>query len=171
MAGSHPHKKDASIRDLLTKKPGKRTDQSEEVTQLGQSSMTSDATKTTDDTEPVTHTFLEPLFGALCADIATLEQYFTKDIKGLTKNVNELGDRVDSLERIGETQGEELDAHRCEILELQDRNAELRYQVEDLEHQSRRADIRIKGVPLQAAGGNLERADFSTISHRTSHHK
>ncbi|KAJ1166049.1 hypothetical protein NDU88_006459 [Pleurodeles waltl] len=113
----------------------------------------SDAINTTGDTEPVTLTFQESLFGALCTDIATLKQDLTKDIKGLTKDMNELGDRVDTLERAGETQGEPLDAYRCETLELQDRNVELRYQVEDLEKRSRRANIRIKGVLLQAAEG------------------
>ncbi|KAJ1097158.1 hypothetical protein NDU88_002285 [Pleurodeles waltl] len=88
----------------------------------------SDTINTTDDTEPVMRTFLESLFRALRADIATLKQDLTKDFKGLTKDMNELGDCVDTLERTGETQGEELDTYRCEILELQDRNMELRYQ-------------------------------------------
>ncbi|KAJ1190065.1 hypothetical protein NDU88_006804 [Pleurodeles waltl] len=47
----------------------------------------------------------------------------------LTKEINELGNRVSGLERTGDAQGEELDSHRYEILVLQDKNAELRYQV------------------------------------------
>ncbi|KAJ1155157.1 hypothetical protein NDU88_007892 [Pleurodeles waltl] len=100
--------------------------------------------------------FLETLFGALCTDIATLKQDLLKDIKGLTKDMNELGDWVDTLERTSEAQGEELDGFQCETLELQDKNAELRYQVKVLENRTWRANIRIKRVTLQAAGGNLK---------------
>ncbi|KAJ1110320.1 hypothetical protein NDU88_007673 [Pleurodeles waltl] len=80
----------------------------------------------------------------------------TVDIKGLTKEMNELGDPVSRFEQTSDAQGEELDAYPCEILEFQDKNPELQYQVEDLENRSRRANIRIKGVPLQAARGNLK---------------
>ncbi|KAJ1135505.1 hypothetical protein NDU88_001944 [Pleurodeles waltl] len=120
-------------------------------------------------TELFTLTFLESLFEALRADITTLKQDRTRDIKGLTKDMNELGDRVDTLKRTADTQGEELDAHRREILELQNRNADLRYQVEDLENRSRRANIRIT---LQATGGGgilrNPHADNSTILHQIS---
>ncbi|KAJ1211236.1 hypothetical protein NDU88_006597 [Pleurodeles waltl] len=124
MADPCSHKKDAMVRDLLTKTPSKKADQYEEVTQPVRSNATGDATRTPDEAEPVTRTFLETLFGALRADIATLIQDLAMDIKGLTKDMNELGDRVDSLERTSETQGE-LDVHRCEILDLHDKNAEL----------------------------------------------
>ncbi|KAJ1093009.1 hypothetical protein NDU88_006119 [Pleurodeles waltl] len=68
-----------------------------------------DTARTRDEAEPVTCTFPETLFGVLHADITTLKQYLPKDIKGLTKDMNELGDRVDNLERTSETQEEELD--------------------------------------------------------------
>ncbi|KAJ1099999.1 hypothetical protein NDU88_005089 [Pleurodeles waltl] len=139
------HKKDASISDLFMKVSGKGTAQTNDNAQPAQSSTISDSIISTDDTEPVTRTFLESLFGALRTDIATLKQVLAKDM-------NKLGDRVDTLDH----SGEELAAHQREILELQDRNTDLRSQVEDLENRSRRADIRIKGVLLQATGGNLE---------------
>ncbi|KAJ1079970.1 hypothetical protein NDU88_000192 [Pleurodeles waltl] len=102
------------------------------------------------------HAFLETLFGALPMDSATIKQDNTTDIKGRMKDMNELGDREASLEQTCETQGEELDAHCHKILDLQDKNTELQYQVEDPENMSRTANIRIKGIPLQAARGNLE---------------
>ncbi|KAJ1177717.1 hypothetical protein NDU88_002969 [Pleurodeles waltl] len=70
--------------------------------------------------------------------------------------MNELEDQVAGLERSSEVQGEELDAHRRKILDVHNKNSELRYQVEDLEIRARRANIRTKGVLLQAAGVNLE---------------
>ncbi|KAJ1167516.1 hypothetical protein NDU88_007907 [Pleurodeles waltl] len=82
-----------------------------------------------------------------------LNKTLQKEIKGLTKDMSEL---VDNLERASDAQEEELDGHQREILELQDKNEELRYQVEDLENQSWRANIQIKGVLLQAARGDLE---------------
>ncbi|KAJ1215038.1 hypothetical protein NDU88_002648 [Pleurodeles waltl] len=140
-------------------------DQSEEDTQPEPSNALGDTAISPNEAEPVTLTFLETLFGAISADIAILKQHLAKDIKELTKDMNELGDRVDTLERTSDTQGKELDGHQRELLELQDKNAELRYQVEDLENRSRRANIRIEGVPLQAAGGYLE--DYT---HRLFHH-
>ncbi|KAJ1198207.1 hypothetical protein NDU88_002051 [Pleurodeles waltl] len=138
MVGPRSHKKDALIRDLLMKMSGERTGQTDNYTQRGQSSVMSNP----NDTEPVTQTFLESLFGALRADIAALKQDLTKDSKGHTKNMNELGDHVETLECTADAQVEELDAYLRQILELQDRNAELRYQVKDLENCSRRANIR-----------------------------
>ncbi|KAJ1081492.1 hypothetical protein NDU88_001674 [Pleurodeles waltl] len=142
MAGPRSHKKDTLIIDLLMKVPGKGIAQTDD-TQPGQSNAMGDSIISTDDTELVTRTFMESLFGALCTDIATLKQDLARDIKGLTKDMNEVGDCVDTLERSSNTQVEELDAYRCEILELQDRNADLGYQMEDQENRSRRANIRI----------------------------
>ncbi|KAJ1108208.1 hypothetical protein NDU88_005590 [Pleurodeles waltl] len=129
----------------------KKTDRLEEATQP-EKLIALDTAVSPNDTEPDTRTFLEALFGALLSDITTLKQDLTKDIQGLTKDINELGDPRANCD----AQGEELDSHRREILELQEENTDLQYQVEDLEKQSQRANIRIKGVPVGAAGGNLE---------------
>ncbi|KAJ1107371.1 hypothetical protein NDU88_004762 [Pleurodeles waltl] len=134
MVGPRSHKKDATIRDLLMKTSGKRTEQTDDDTQPGQSSPMSDTIISTGNIEPFTRTFLKSLFGTLRADLAKLKKDLTRDIKGLTKDMNELGDCVDTLECTSDTQGEELDAHWREILELQDTNADLRYKVEDLEN-------------------------------------
>ncbi|KAJ1194514.1 hypothetical protein NDU88_003802 [Pleurodeles waltl] len=156
MAGRSTHKNDASIRDLLTKPVGKKVDQHEETTSQEPLSADGDATGVVGDAVSVKRAFLETLFGALRTDIATLKQDSTADITSLPKGMTELGDRVSSLEQTGDTQAEELDAHRREILDLCDKNAELSYHVEDLHNRSRRATIRIKGALLQAPGGNLE---------------
>ncbi|KAJ1109406.1 hypothetical protein NDU88_006767 [Pleurodeles waltl] len=153
MAGPPTNKNDIPIRDLHTKP---RVDHHEETISLAPLTTDGNATGVVEDAEPVTCDFLETLFGALRTDIATLKQDITADIKGLTKEMNELGDWVSNLEQTSDAHGEELDAHRCELLDLRDKNAELRSQVEDLKNRSRMAKIRIKGVPLQAAGGNLE---------------
>ncbi|KAJ1188658.1 hypothetical protein NDU88_005417 [Pleurodeles waltl] len=124
MAGPRSKKKDASIRDLLTKKPGKKIDQLGKVTQSEQLT-TLDTVVSPNDAELVTLTFLEALFGALRSDIATLKQDLIKDIQGLKKDINELGDRADTLKGTTDAQGEELDSHRREILELQEKNTDL----------------------------------------------
>ncbi|KAJ1194124.1 hypothetical protein NDU88_003419 [Pleurodeles waltl] len=73
------------------------------------------------------------------------------------KDVGALGQRVDTLEQMKDGREEEMDSQR--------RNLELKYRLEDLESRSRRSNIRIKGVPLQAVSGS--RDDFVT---RLFHH-
>ncbi|KAJ1106601.1 hypothetical protein NDU88_004002 [Pleurodeles waltl] len=55
-----------------------------------------------------------------------------------------------------DAQEEELDCHRRELLNLQDKNQELQYQIEDLENRSHCSSIQIKGVPTQATTEALE---------------
>lgn len=106
--------------------------------------------------ELVTSGFLEQLFGTLREDIAGLRQDVTSDIKQIRGEIQELGDRVETLEQNGDRREEELTEQTRELLELRDRNDELYLRLEDLENRSRRSNIRIKGVPLQANGGKLE---------------
>ncbi|KAJ1174574.1 hypothetical protein NDU88_006394 [Pleurodeles waltl] len=127
MAGPCTHKKDASIRDLLTRPISKKEDHHEESTSLAPLTTDGDATGVVDNAEPATHAFLETFFGALRTDITTLKQDITEDIKGLMKEMNELGDRVSGLQQTTYAHGGELDAHHHEILDLRDTNAELRY--------------------------------------------
>ncbi|KAJ1087568.1 hypothetical protein NDU88_000735 [Pleurodeles waltl] len=97
MAGPRSNEKDASIRDLLTKTQGKKTDRIEEASQPEQLIALGTAVSP-NDAEPVTCTLLGALFGALHSDIPTLKQDLMKDTKGLTKDIYELWDRVDTLE-------------------------------------------------------------------------
>ncbi|KAJ1162806.1 hypothetical protein NDU88_003271 [Pleurodeles waltl] len=80
----------------------------------------------------------------------------TAGIKGLTRDMSELGERFTRIEQTCDTHGEELDAQRHEILELHDKNKELRYQIEDLEYRFRSANICIRGILLQVVVGGLE---------------
>ncbi|KAJ1192044.1 hypothetical protein NDU88_001356 [Pleurodeles waltl] len=60
------------------------------------------------------------------------------------------------MERTCDRQEEDLDLHRQEIITLQDSNRDLHYRLEDLENKSRRSNIRIRGVPVQAIVGPLK---------------
>ncbi|KAJ1090702.1 hypothetical protein NDU88_003831 [Pleurodeles waltl] len=91
MVGPRSHRKDASIRDLLTKAPRKKADRSEKDTLPEQSNALGDTTISPNEAEPVAHTFTEALFGAIRSDIVTLKQDLAKHIKGITKDVNERG--------------------------------------------------------------------------------
>ncbi|KAJ1187304.1 hypothetical protein NDU88_004081 [Pleurodeles waltl] len=99
---------------------------------------------------------MEQLFRSLREDFATLKQEKAADIKDLKREVIDLGQRVDTIEQIHDTQEEEMDCHMRELLTLQDKNQELQYQIEDLENRSRCYNIRIKGVPAQAVTETLE---------------
>ncbi|KAJ1208324.1 hypothetical protein NDU88_003710 [Pleurodeles waltl] len=76
-------------------------------------------------------------------NIAALKQELAADMKEVKREVGDQGHRVDAPERSGDAHEEELDSYRCELLELQDQNVDPRYQLEDLENQSRRSNIRI----------------------------
>ncbi|KAJ1215326.1 hypothetical protein NDU88_002935 [Pleurodeles waltl] len=99
---------------------------------------------------PLTRSFMEQLFGALGGDFATLKQEIEAEVKELKQEDVELGQRVDTLEQAQDAREEELDCHKRELLTLQDKNQELKYQIKDLENRLRRSNIRIKGVPSQA---------------------
>ncbi|KAJ1118025.1 hypothetical protein NDU88_006220 [Pleurodeles waltl] len=108
------------------------------------------------DNVPVTRTFLESLFGTLRDDFATLKQDITVDMKDIQLNIGDLGLWVDSLEQTTNSQAEELEEYHRKLLELQEKNVEHQYQLEDLANGSQCSNICIRGVPLQAASENLE---------------
>ncbi|KAJ1096594.1 hypothetical protein NDU88_001729 [Pleurodeles waltl] len=143
--------KEGSLKDLFNKTPAKKAAQSQtpevegrETAGLGSSEGVG---------EPLTRTFMEQLFKPLCEDFATVKQEIAADIKDLKREVVDLGQRVDTIEQTHDTQVEELDCHRKELLTLQDKNQELQYQIEDLENRSCCSNIQIKGVPAQAMTG------------------
>ncbi|KAJ1135946.1 hypothetical protein NDU88_002375 [Pleurodeles waltl] len=77
----------------------------------------------------------------------------SRDIK---RDLGDLGHRVTTLEQTNDTREEEVDVYCCKLLELLDKNEELQYHLKDLDNRSRRSNIGIKGVPLQADSGKLE---------------
>ncbi|KAJ1171805.1 hypothetical protein NDU88_003663 [Pleurodeles waltl] len=105
---------------------------------------------------PVTRTFLEALFRELREDFAALRRDVASDVKAIKKDLGELGQRVDSLERAGEWREEELSAHSKELLEFRDKNEGLLLRLEEHENHSRHSNIRIRGAPLQADAGKFE---------------
>ncbi|KAJ1127056.1 hypothetical protein NDU88_005462 [Pleurodeles waltl] len=106
----------------------------------------------------VTWQFLESLCGTLKDDIAALKQELAAYVKDIRRNMGELQQRVDSLEQTQDSRDEEPEEHRRKLLSLRDKAVHLNYLFEELENRSRRCNIRIKGVPLQADAGKL--ADY-----------
>ncbi|KAJ1170381.1 hypothetical protein NDU88_002258 [Pleurodeles waltl] len=106
MAGPLIHKNESSIRDLLTKPMGKKLTITTKPPLWCLQLQVATPEGTAISAGPVTRVFLKTLFGALQADIATLNQDITVDIKGLTKEINELGDRVSGLEETIDAQRE-----------------------------------------------------------------
>ncbi|KAJ1208094.1 hypothetical protein NDU88_003484 [Pleurodeles waltl] len=99
---------------------------------------------------------METLFLTLCDDIAALKQKVARHNKDIHRKLNDMGQRVDTLEQGNNAREEELEACQRQTLELQDQNADLTYHLEDRENRSCRANICIKEVPLQADSGKLE---------------
>ncbi|KAJ1097930.1 hypothetical protein NDU88_003046 [Pleurodeles waltl] len=99
---------------------------------------------------------MEQLLGVLRDDLSALRQELATTVKELKGEVTELGQRVDTVERTCDRQEEELDHHRQEIIALQDSNRDLQYRLDDLEKRSRRSNVHIGGVPVQAIMGPLE---------------
>ncbi|KAJ1143374.1 hypothetical protein NDU88_009683 [Pleurodeles waltl] len=98
----------------------------------------------------VTTSSLENLFTTLRDDIVSLKQELAADVKDIRRNMGELEHSIDSLEGVRD---EELEKHRHESLSLRDRP---QLTLEDLENRSRRCNIHIKGIPLQAGVGRLK---------------
>ncbi|KAJ1188427.1 hypothetical protein NDU88_005188 [Pleurodeles waltl] len=134
---------------MFAKPAGKKADCTEKEGQL-----IPDATLDID--APVTRSFLENLFTTLRDDIAALKQELAADVKDMRHNMGEMEQRVDSLERGSDNRDEELEEHKREILALRDKTEDLNYQLEALENRSRRCNICIKGVLLQADAGSLK---------------
>ncbi|KAJ1082951.1 hypothetical protein NDU88_003112 [Pleurodeles waltl] len=118
-------KKDGPLKDLFAKTPVKKAD------------LHKDNPTTTGDMDeeaaPFTLFFLEQLFGVLRDDFVTLKQEIATEVKDLRRDMGELGHRVDSLEQKHESCEKEMEAHHRELLEMQDKNLAVQYQLEDLE--------------------------------------
>ncbi|KAJ1112672.1 hypothetical protein NDU88_000933 [Pleurodeles waltl] len=140
MATPHTMRKDSSIKDLFAKPAGKKAEHIEKKCQPA----------------PVTRSFRENLFRKLRDDIAALKQELAAVVKDIRRNMGELEQRIDSLERANDNKDGDLEEHKQEILALRDKMADLNYQLEDLENHLRRCNIRIKGVPFQADAGRLK---------------
>ncbi|KAJ1216024.1 hypothetical protein NDU88_003630 [Pleurodeles waltl] len=144
MASQKHSKKAGSLKDLFTKTPAK-----------GMAQSGARETECRDVAGPVpAESDGAPLTRA--EDFSTLKQEIGADIKDLKREVIDLGQRVDAVEQTYNTQEEDLDCHRRELLTLQDKNQDLQYQIEDLENRSCLSNIRIKVVPAQVVAGSLE---------------
>ncbi|KAJ1147945.1 hypothetical protein NDU88_000786 [Pleurodeles waltl] len=119
MASQRHNKKEVSIKVPFTKTPAKKIDPPQEkATDTG---AIEEAKGLDSDNTPITKSLLEQLFG-FSDSFATLKQEIATEIKDLKREVVDLGQRVNALERTHDAREEELDHHRCKLITLQKRN-------------------------------------------------
>ncbi|KAJ1148268.1 hypothetical protein NDU88_001105 [Pleurodeles waltl] len=143
-------KKDRSVKDMLTKPPGGRAEG--ETPGPGQHL---DKEAGEDERTPVTRGFLEGLLASLRDDIQTVKKDLLQDLKVMRWELEEVGERVASLEEHENTRGEEVEQLHQEILRLQAPQIELQAHAEDFENRSRRNNIRIWGAPTGTEEGDI----------------
>ncbi|KAJ1144320.1 hypothetical protein NDU88_010620 [Pleurodeles waltl] len=141
-------KKEDTGKDLITKPQPKKLDQEGGVPPTASDGVETTVEGARRDDVLITRSFLEGLFGAFQWDITTFKQDLEAEVKDIWRDMGDLGQRVNSLERTNDSGEEELEEHRRELLELRDTNMEIHYQLEDLENLSRRSNIHLKGVLL-----------------------
>ncbi|KAJ1083497.1 hypothetical protein NDU88_003656 [Pleurodeles waltl] len=109
-------KKDASFKDFLWKHPTKKGGQY--LAGPLPASLAEPPSNTEDPLteEPVTHTFLEILFGMFREDIAAFKREMALDVQDIKKHLGNMGQQVDSVERIGDQREEELNTHCRKLL-------------------------------------------------------
>ncbi|KAJ1186546.1 hypothetical protein NDU88_003327 [Pleurodeles waltl] len=105
---THHSKKDTSIKDMLSKPQAKKSDQLPD-TQTPSSPQESDVDSgALASEEAVARTFLEKLFGALRYNIAALRRDVAADVRGLQKEIGEVGQCLDMLEQSNNHKEEEV---------------------------------------------------------------
>ncbi|KAJ1115461.1 hypothetical protein NDU88_003685 [Pleurodeles waltl] len=100
---------------------------------------------------PVTHSFLEALFSSLWEDIHVIKKELLSDLHEVRRVVDAIGERVSHLE-----DQSTIEQFQQGILRLRDQLIDLLSHIKDLENQSRRNNICMKGVPTGAEGTDIE---------------
>ncbi|KAJ1156223.1 hypothetical protein NDU88_008947 [Pleurodeles waltl] len=158
-------KTDNTIKDLLSKSTSKHTECPRDRSSPTRPQPTPSQGDKVEEEAPVTRSFIETLFLTFHDDITSLKQEVACTIKDIHRKLSDVSQRVDTIKQAGNAKEEELEACRCERLELQDQNADLNYLLKDLENRSRRANISIKGVPLHADLDKLEDSMLRLFRH------
>ncbi|KAJ1082996.1 hypothetical protein NDU88_003157 [Pleurodeles waltl] len=117
MASQRHHKKEGSLKDLFNKTLAKKAAQS--GTPEVESGEAAGPGPLEGDGVPLMRAFMEQLFVSLREDFTTLKQKIAAGVKDLKIEVVDLGLHVDIIEQMHDTQEEELDCHRRELLTLQ----------------------------------------------------
>ncbi|KAJ1142993.1 hypothetical protein NDU88_009305 [Pleurodeles waltl] len=134
----HSAKKERSFKDMLSKPPEGKT----EADNTGTGKHREEETEE-DAGAPVIKSFLESLFASLRDDIQLVKRDLLQDLKVVRWELEEVGERVATLEEHENAGGEEIEQLQQEMLWLQDQQIELQAHAEDLENRSRRSNIRI----------------------------
>lgn len=135
MATTKP-RKDKAVEKLLQKQSRVQATQTDSEVDKGESSDTL-----------VTKTFMIELFSAIKEDIQELRSQLASDLKEVRRDVDNLGDRVATLEEHDIHREEDLHQLQQELLRLRDQNLNLQAQSEDFENRSRRNNICIRHIP------------------------
>lgn len=104
---------------------------------------------------PATKAFMIELFATIKEDIQGLRAQLAAELRDVRRDVDELGERVATMEEHNVDREESLHQLQQELLRLREQNLDLQTHAEDLENRSRRNNIRIRAVPWKAEGEDL----------------
>lgn len=104
---------------------------------------------------PVTQALMESMFAALRDDLQTVKHELTTEIKDIRKDVDEVGERVATLENKEVARDTELEALQQEVIRIHDQQVDVQSYLEDLENRSHRHNIRIRGVATNEEAGDI----------------
>ncbi|KAJ1170840.1 hypothetical protein NDU88_002711 [Pleurodeles waltl] len=121
--GTNCSKKATTIREMLSKPLTKTSEHLPDTPHNISSQVAVPENEALQFEEPVTHTFLENLLGALSDDTQALKCFMAADVKEHKKDLEEMGQSLDTQEKSGDQCEEELNDHQIEL--LRDRNKDI----------------------------------------------
>lgn len=95
------------------------------------------------------------LFATIKEDIQGLRIQLAADLREVRRDVDEIGERIATIEEHDVDREEALHLMEQELLHLREQNLDLQAHTEDLENRARRNNIRIRSVPWKAEGEDL----------------
>ncbi|KAJ1084261.1 hypothetical protein NDU88_004413 [Pleurodeles waltl] len=93
--------------------------------------------------------------GGALEGVHAVKRDLSQDLKVMHRDLEEVGERVASLEEHEKDRGKEVEQLQQGILRLQDQQIELQAHAEDLENWSQRNNIHIRGAPTGAVEGDI----------------
>lgn len=103
----------------------------------------------------VTKAFMVELFGAIKEDIQELRTQLASDLREVRRDVEDIGDRVATLEEHDLHRDKDIHQLQQEIIRLREQNLNPQAHTEDLENRSRQNNIQIRNIAWRAEGENL----------------
>ncbi|KAJ1104112.1 hypothetical protein NDU88_001527 [Pleurodeles waltl] len=121
-------KKDHSLRDMLLKLNGSADDNKAPTQNMDH------PLDMWDQEGPMTRSFLEALFTSIWEDLQAIKKDLSADLREVRQNLEEVGDRLSTLEDCKSGWDEVLEWVQQEVLLLKEQHVELQAHAEDLEN-------------------------------------